>query len=161
MGLLSLIFFKSGGLNCGGHYSWKPAIIALFKERDSNRLLVIGSVHHSGGKKSEIPMLLEKVSEVSAQDKSIPYLVAGDYNHTASEMKTKDQAYYVAEADDSAPGTMAGPDYGYTNSCIDNAITDDASVKGKRIQLPIAKPLLPDLTLDFVLERVAQKPPGL
>lgn len=133
---------------------WKPAILARFKNRETGECCVIGSIHHPGRKSLETPLILEQLKKLIGSSVDIPYLVAGDFNRAPEEIVSSDTVYFVADILDKKLGTMAGPDYGNTNVCIDNAISNQAGVIGERIHLPIARPIDLDLEIKFSFDSV-------
>ncbi len=107
----------------------KPCILARFENREDGTQMIIGSIHHPGGKENLITEIIEKLVEFT-QNQPIKFYLAGDYNHTEDFFQNEytplyQMLYPTLE-------TMAGTDFGNTNKSIDALLTNDES---SRIQI--------------------------
>ncbi|MFZ4077659.1 MAG: hypothetical protein ACOYKA_06710 [Legionellaceae bacterium] len=103
----------------------KPYIFAVLKDKLNGKLLISASIHHPGGEVDYRQTYLDVVDELRKkhQDVHLPYVIAGDYNHTASQFgqinpRARMKMLYPMT------GSMAGNDYGNVNQGIDGVCTD-------------------------------------
>lgn len=101
----------------------KPCIIAKFHSLKTKKPIIIGSIHHPGTGKSEMPLIIEQVNVMLKNSKDTPVLVLGDYNHR-SEFYTQDTTGTDFTLKMPNTPTMAGFEYGNLNVAIDGVLTN-------------------------------------
>jgi hypothetical protein len=136
----------------------KPSIFAKFKNRNTDEVFVVASIHHPGGKHNLMNELLQQVALLRVgQDASVPFYILGDYNHTREFFQANTEGVTSHQMIYPVTGTMAGSDYGNVNKAIDAIITSQPveNIKvGLVDELPVSPPA-PALSL--VVEFAAKK----
>lgn len=108
----------------------KPCIFVKLRDKDTGERVIVGSIHHPGGKRHCIADIAEHIAKLQ-ESPPLSYLIAGDFNHQASHFaEDKDHFHFPAE------GTMAGSDYDNINHAIDCVMSNlcDASVSVCRLE---------------------------
>ena len=125
----------------------KPFIIARFENIETGKQLIVGSVHHPGGKENHLHDIIKEMNELKdSPNEEIEFYIPGDYNHVQDFFKIDPQFNY----DLLYPtlGTMAGSDYGNMNESIDVLLTNVSAdtihverVNNLQISRPVEMPL--------------------
>lgn len=109
----------------------KPYLLATLLDKVSGKHFVVGSIHHPGGKVNLMPEIRQQLKALTQGDDSIPFYVAGDFNHTSE----------FCDARFPRLGTMAGNDYGHNNAAIDAVMSNQSDVPVKRVkEVPMSLP---------------------
>ncbi len=117
---------------CGDLQGKKPYILAKLRNNKTQEVMIVGSIHHPGGKHFMIPTLLaEAVKLKNAAPPAHSFFLLGDYNNTQSFYDKQRQDY---ESEDDAmlqyylhyprSGTLAGSDFGNGNQSIDAVLSN-------------------------------------
>jgi hypothetical protein len=130
----------------------KPYIFALLRDKKNNQLMIAASIHHPGGDHDYRQNYLKIVSMIRSEynDPSLPYIIAGDYNHTAHQfhvISEGTQTHHISHNDTdllttmSYPekGSMSGNDYSNLNLGIDGVMSNQPAEK---IRVSIAEHLM-------------------
>ncbi len=124
----------------------KPCIIARFKNKETGMELIVGSVHHPGGKANHLHDIIEKINTLkTSPDEEIECFLPGDYNHTRRFFDNPKLFYPKL-------GTMAGNDYGNMNNSIDAVLSNVqvSQIDVERISdLPLSPPVEMPLRVHF------------
>lgn len=111
----------------------KPYIFAKLKNKQSGRIMVVGSVHHPGGGHNFLEEeILEQAKQLcESPPKAEDYYVMGDLNHVEEFFSDGYSGNIIYPQE----GTMAGSDYDNVNRAIDALLTsrDSSSVKLQRL----------------------------
>jgi hypothetical protein len=127
----------------------KPCIFARFKNKETGKALIVGSVHHPGGKESHLHDIIEKINELKySANEEIEFFVPGDYNHTGEFFgeQSHPKLFYPSR------GTMAGNDYGNINQSIDALLSNVSAhqIQVERVRdLPLSAPVEMPLRVHF------------
>lgn len=124
----------------------KPCILAKFHSLNNQNSFIVGSIHHPGGRVSELSSILEKVKIL---DTNIPVIVLGDFNHEDIFFRNdlKDSKFSMVMP---RSGTMAGFEYGNNNKAIDGALTN--SLQPVKVDLLQQYPFAEQVTLPIKIE---------
>ncbi|MDF1646053.1 MAG: hypothetical protein P1U61_03590 [Legionellaceae bacterium] len=100
----------------------KPALYCKLQDIRTGKIFIVGSIHHPGDKHDLRHEIEESVAQLQEEDTTIPFYIAGDYNHTAEQFACNTE--YCAQEHTTLfyptnNGTMAGSDYHNTNEAID------------------------------------------
>jgi hypothetical protein len=107
----------------------KPYLFLVLKDKNTEKSFIVSSIHHPGGHIDYRQEYLNVVQEIreAHHDLSMPYIIAGDYNHTQAQFKALEEE----DASITSPmmiypmtGSMAANDYGNLNQAIDAVMTD-------------------------------------
>ncbi len=62
----------------------KPALFALLQDQEGNQFIV-GSIHLPGGAHDNRGKILECVTNLQPASGQVPFVILGDFNHTAED----------------------------------------------------------------------------
>ena len=130
----------------------KPCIIARFENKETGIPLIVGSVHHPGGRENHLHEIIQEINKLKKDpNEAIEFFLAGDYNHTREffGQQSHPELFYPNH------GTMAGNDYGNINNSID-AVLSNVQASEIRIELvsflPLSPPVEMPLRVHFKVE---------
>lgn len=158
--------FELVGEPVKGHLEGKkPVLFAKVRDKQSGELMVLGSVHHPGGKHSFLPEIKQYVDQLRAPpDSDIPYHIGGDFNHV-NGFFAEQQSEASAQLRFPEQGTMSANDHGNLNKPIDAVLSssEPAQIQVKTVdtlQMHAPAPMdkVPTLRFASFMQPVQQPP---
>ena len=111
------------------HDKKKPALVVKFSNKSNPSEIIIGSIHHPGGKENDMVKVTEAITQLN-QSKKCKVVIAGDFNHESVFFKEscKDLKCFKPKL-----GTMAANDYNNRNKAIDLVFSNIENASVERV----------------------------